>query len=206
MAWHGMARPCSSPPPLQMCGVFHTDGFLFPMVMVMAMACIIHHFGGQEQAGRNWRIVCIDNWLFLSLFFFLSCSYFHITSHHSTLCIMYVCQPASQPALLRCATLPSLLLHVHVHSSTSERPPRLYRYCTSYSPRKLPAQSSSQRILPRNAFSPLPFLTGVVPPSPILIIYTCIVGSTIVSRDPVLRKERRRRLERVQVNRERAIM
>ena len=72
-------------------------------------------FGKRESRKElaDW-IVCIDGCV-LSLWF-LSCSYF--TSQHGTLCIMY----ASQPALLRCATLPSLL-HVLVHASTLERPP-----------------------------------------------------------------------------------
>lgn len=54
---------------------------------------------GEEQLRKelaDW-IVCIDGCVFSLCFFVVQL--FHITAQHSTLCIMYASQPASQPCL-----------------------------------------------------------------------------------------------------------
>lgn len=131
-AWHGMAWHAAH---LADFGGVVTD----PSLLAMAMRHL-----GKERAGRNWRIVCIDCCVFFSLVFVVQL--FHITSQHSTLCIMYASQPASltwvrnSPVAAACART---LEYFGAPTSPAPAPSlRLHRYCTStlYSLRKPPAQ------------------------------------------------------------------
>lgn len=147
---------------------------------------------GKEQEGIGG--LCASTVVFFSLWFLL-CSYF--TSQHI---MHHVCQPASQPALLGCATLPSLL-HVLVHVSTLERPPPS-AYIGTVRVLRTPYKKLSARFS-RNVFSLLSVLRWPVRDPPHIYIY-CRFYNCLRQCRASRREEAS--TERAQANCERAIM